>query len=159
MNEPLSAPHGEPAARTVVLVAPDEAPSLACNAAAAIFSFFALAALEYVSPLFMLGFSATMESAWMLWMELLPYGPLANATLGMIVLTVVAVGLQLFQRHRRFPDWLPLALAWPTALALVGPSALEHADDWASWLVLGALAALVFCSHWLCLLLAREAWD
>jgi hypothetical protein len=145
--------------RNVVLVAPDESPSLACNVLAAIFSFFVLATLEYFSSLYMLGFSATMESAWMLWMELLPHGPVVNATLGMVVLTVVAVGLQLFRRYRRFPDWLPLVLAWPSALALVGPSALEHADDWASWLVLGALAALVFCSHWFCLLLAEEAWD
>ena len=75
------------------------------------------------------------------------------------MLTVVAVALQLFQRYRRFPDWLPLVLAWPSALVLVGPSALEHADDWASWLVLGGFAAFLFCCHWLCLLLMKEAWD
>lgn len=159
MTEPLTEPQGQTTARNVVLVAPDEPPSFACNMLAAIFSFFVLAALEYFSSLYMLGFSATMENAWMLWMELLPQGPIVNATLGTVVLTVVAVGLQLLRQYRRFPDWLPLALAWPTALALVGPSAVEHADDWASWLVLGALAALAFCSHWLGLLLAEEAWD
>lgn len=159
MAEPLSNRDGKRVSRNVVLEVPDEAPSLACNTAAAISSFFVLAALEFFSSLYMLGFSTTMERAWLLWMDLLPYGPLLNATLGTIVLTVVAVGLQLFQRHRRFPDWLPLVLAWPSALALVGPSALEHADDWAPWLVLGALAAFVFCCHWLSWSIAKEAWD
>lgn len=159
MTPPLSDLQGKSVVRTVVLEVPEEAPSLACNLAAAMFSFFALAALEFFPSLYVLGFSATMESAWLLLVDLLPYGPLVNATLGTIVLTVVAVALQLFQRYWRFPSWLPLVLAWPSGLLLVGPSALEHADDWAPWLVLGAIVAFVFCCHWLCLLLAKEAWD
>lgn len=159
MTPPLSDVRPKPIARNVVLEVPDEGPPFACNLAAAVSSFFAMAAIEFFSSLYFIRFSATLENTWQLLAELMPYGPLLDAMLGSIVLTVFAIGLQLFQRHRRFPSWLPLVLAWPAAWMLFAPSALEHSDDWAPWLVLGTLAAFVFCCHWLVLQLAKEAWD
>lgn len=159
MAQPLSDAERKPATRTVVLDVPDEGPPLACNIAAAIFSFFNLMVLDFLSAQYFGNVSPTMESTWVLLMDLLPYGGLVNAVVGSIVMTVLAVSLQIFQRGRRFPDWLPLVLAWPAAWVLVAPSALQHSDDWAPWFIIGALAAFVFCCHWLCLMLAREAWD
>jgi len=159
MTQPLSDVERKPATRTIVLEVPDEGPPLACNIAAAIFSFFNLAVLDLLSAQFFGDVSPTMESTWVLLMDLLPYAWFVIAAVGSIVMTVLAVGLQIFQRGRRFPDWLPLVLAWPAAWAVVAPSALQHPDDWAPWFIIGTLAAFVFCCHWLFLLFSKEAWD
>lgn len=158
MDPPLLDAGRRTQARIVEIEVPDEAPSFACNVAAAAFSFVLLAMLDVFASRFLLYFFSDYDDTWLLLLESLKYGPLIDAAFGSIVLTVIAIALQLFQRYRRFPTWLPLALAWPAAWALVAPSAVEH-GDWTSWLMLGSLAAGVFCCHWLCVLLAREAWD
>ncbi|APW61137.1 hypothetical protein [Paludisphaera borealis] len=158
MTPPLLDAGRRSPARVVEIEVPEEPPSFACNLAAAIFSFVLLAVVDVFSSQFLMVLFTAFEDACLLILEFLPYGPIVDAALGAIVLTLIAVALQLFQRYWRFPSWLPLALAWPTAWMLVAPSALEH-GDWASWLILGTLGAGVFCSHWLCILLAQEAWD
>jgi hypothetical protein len=159
MTQPLSDVGRKPTARAVVVEVPEEGPPIVCNLAAAMFSFVLLTALEFLSSQYFGDLSATLDDAWMLLLELLPFGMLLDAALGSMLLLVLAIAVQLFQRARRFPDWLPLVLAWPAAFILVAPSALEHADDWAPWLLLGGLAAFVFCCHWLAFMLARDAWD
>jgi hypothetical protein len=158
MTPPLSDVGRRSPSQIVEIEVPDEAPSFACNLAAAVFSYFPLAAVDFFSDRFLLVLFSAFEDASLLVLEFFPYGPIVDAAIGSIVLTVIAVALQLFQRYRRFPGWLPLVIAWPAGWMLVAPSALKD-GDWASWLVLGTLAAGIFCCHWLCILLGREAWD
>jgi hypothetical protein len=158
MTSPSSEVGRRTPARVVEVEVPVEPPGLASNVIATVVSFVLLMMLDFFTSDYPLLMLSALEPAWGLLQEFLPYGPIIDSAIGAAVLTVVAVALQLVQTYWPFPGWLPLVLAWPTALAMVSPSALEH-DEWVPWLILGALAAGLFCFHWLCILLAREAWD
>jgi len=158
MNSPTSEAGRRTPAQIVEFEVPVEPPALACNVIATVISFVLIVLLDFFSSDYPLLLLSALEPAWGLLQEFLPYGPILDAAIGAAVLTVIAVALQLVQRFWPFPGWLPFALAWPLALALVTPSALLH-GEWTPWLILGMLAAGLFCFHWLCILLAQEAWD
>jgi ABC-type multidrug transport system permease subunit len=158
MSSPPSEAGRHASAPIVDVIVPEEPPAFLCNVIATVISFVLVMLLDFFSSNYPLLLLSALEPAWGLLQDLLPYGPLVDGAVGAAVLTVLAVALQLVQTYRPFPGWLPLVLVWPAALAVVAPSALEH-DEWTPWLILGALAAGLFCFHWLCVLLAREAWD
>jgi hypothetical protein len=136
-----------------------EGPSLLSLLAAALISFIFLSfALLFVFPLLLeLGISG--EEGGPLSLPIYSYNFLLEALVGSTVFTVVGVALMMIERLRPFPRWLPLALSFPVAWALVLPSALEHGGSWLGWLVFGAMAAGAFCVHWCALDWARTIWD
>jgi hypothetical protein len=78
---------------------------------------------------------------------------------GSLLFLIIAVVLQLWQRHKRFASWWPMALAFPTAWALILPEPLVRGGSVRFWIIAATLLATAFCLHWLALLAAREAMD
>ena len=78
---------------------------------------------------------------------------------GSLVFTVIGAALVMLERARPFPHWLPQAISFPVAWALILPSRLEFGGSWLSWLIFGAIAAGTFFVHWYALNWARGIWD
>jgi hypothetical protein len=133
-------------------------PSLVSLLAAAVISFFFL--VFTLSAIFPLLFEFIDGGA---------IGPLSlpiytfdrhiEALIGSMVFTVIGAALVMIERVRPFPRWVPLAVSFPVAWALILPSGLEHGGSWLSWLIFGAIAAGAFCVHWQALNWARTIWD
>ncbi|MFO0888078.1 MAG: hypothetical protein U0790_02910 [Isosphaeraceae bacterium] len=75
------------------------------------------------------------------------------------LLTAIGLVLVSVERFRLYPPWLPLALSFPVAWALILPSALVQGGPWLSWLAFGCIVASVFCVYWTVLNWARGVWD
>jgi hypothetical protein len=82
-----------------------------------------------------------------------------EALIGSMVFTVIGAALVMMERARPFPPWLPQAISFPVAWALILPSRLELGGSWLAWLIFGAIVAGTFCVHWHALNWARTIWD
>ena len=76
-----------------------------------------------------------------------------------LILMVISMALLTAERRKPFPPWLPYALSCPVAWLLILPSGLEHGGPWMAWVLVGSLAAGLFCIHWRTFMWARTVWD
>lgn len=158
MRPRTPAPDLGPKAGPPLLLYP-EGPPLVSLAVAAVVSFVFLAMAPFVVAPFLFGLMAEGESSGPLLLPIFAHHPLLEAMVGTTVLTILSLVLMAVQQSRPFPRWLPFALSFPAAWALVLPSMLEHGGWWLAWLAFGAILAGAFCLHWQAFLWAREAWD
>jgi hypothetical protein len=137
---------------------PDEGPSGFSLAAAAAATFVVL----YLAPICCLPILAALvpagEHAGPLALPIFT-SALRDAAAGTAVLVVLSLLLSTAERRWRFPDWLPPALSFPSAVLLVLPSALVQGGPWPAWLAFAAMIAVACCLHWVFLRWARDVWD
>jgi len=112
----------------------------------------------FVAPV-LFGLMDDGESGGPLLLGIYAHNPLLEALVGTAVLTILSLVLTFVLRSRPCPHWLPFAVSFPVAWALVLPSMLELGGWWVAWLAFGALLAGAFCLHWQAFQWARDAWD
>jgi hypothetical protein len=151
------------ASRAPVLLPFPEGPSIVPALVAGVISFVLLIMLRSFANALFLMLQPMSDEGGMgpLALTIPVFSPsvLIDCLLGAIVLSVVSLGVLMVHERRTFPTWLPYVLAWPIAWLLILPSKLEHGGSWLAWLVLGALAAGLFCIHWRSLIWAQTIWD
>jgi hypothetical protein len=126
---------------------------------AAIISFVFLALAPFLVFLLLLEFVSDGGEIGPLSLPIYTHNNFLEALVGTLILTVISLALLMIQRARSFPGWLPFALSFPFAWALILPSALELGGSWLAWLAFGAMVAGVFCLHWQAFNWARTIWD
>ena len=147
-------PPGEPPP----LLLPEGLPLVSMTVAALVSFVFLAMGPFFVAP-FLFALMDDGESGGPLLLPIYGHNPLVEALIGTAVLTILSLVLAFILRSRPCPRWLPFALSFPVAWALVLPSMLELGGWWVAWLVFGAILAGAFCLHWQAFLWAREAWD
>jgi hypothetical protein len=131
---------------------------IAPNVAATVVSFFVLVVVPPVGWQVIFAIFETEEVSGVL----LPTGFLqivASALGGSLLFLVIGLILQLWELHKPFASWRPVALAFPVAWVLLVPNALAGNGSVRFWFIVGAVIALAFSLHWLALLGARDAMD
>jgi hypothetical protein len=136
---------------------PDGLPLVSMLAAAVISFFFLVFAFFAVVPLFFELIDG--DAIGPLILPIYIFNHYVEALIGSMIFTVIGAALVMLERARPFPRWLPQAISFPVAWALVLPSRLEFGGSWFSWLIFGAIAAGAFCVHWHALNWARGIWD
>jgi hypothetical protein len=136
---------------------PDGLPLVSLLAAAVISFCFLIFAVFAVFPLFFELIEG--EAVGPLILPIYMFNRYVEALIVSMVFTVIGAALVMVQRARPFPRWLPQAISFPVAWALILPSRLEFGGSWLSWLIFGAIAAGTFCVYWHALTWARGIWD
>jgi hypothetical protein len=158
--DPRHGPRGSPARPPGdrPLLYPEGLPLVSLFVAGAVSFVFLVLGPLFTAP-FLFGLMDDGESGGPLLLPIYTHNPLLEALVGTLVLTILSLVVASAHRLRPFPRWLPLALSFPVAWALVLPSMLEHGGWWVAWLAFGSILAGAFCLHWAAFQWAREAWD
>jgi len=136
---------------------PHGLPIVSLLASAVVSFFFLMIALSAIFPLFFELVDG--EEIGPLIFPIYAFNPYVEALIGSLVFTVIGAALVMLEHARPFPRWLPQAISFPVAWALILPSRLEFGGSWLSWLIFGAIVAVTFCVHWHALNRARTIWD